>query len=114
MKLAIKRDQEDVKGFFGGSKGISFSLGCRVELTPEETALVEKYKQWDLTVHTYALANGGTARWSLRELTSGKSVTCEGVGALLESEGEVKQACANVKVMLDVMNSFGGQEVVEF
>jgi hypothetical protein len=114
MKLFIKRNQEDVKGFFGGSKGISFSLNCRIELTPEETALVEKYKQWELTVHSYDLASGGTARWNLRELTQGKSVTCEGVGVLLDSEELVKRACANVKVMLDVMNSFGGQEVFEF
>jgi hypothetical protein len=114
MKLFIKRDQEDVKGFFGGSKGIRFSLNCRIELTPEETALVEKYKQWDLTVHSYPTTSNTNARWSLADMTKGCTVTCDGVGALFNSEEEVKKACANTKVLLNVMNSFGGQEELEF
>lgn len=44
MKLYIRRDQEEQKGFFGGSKGMSFSLNCRLELDGTEKQLVEKYK----------------------------------------------------------------------
>jgi hypothetical protein len=44
MKLLIKRDQKAQAGMFGGHKGMSFVLSYRVELTPEEKALVEKYK----------------------------------------------------------------------
>lgn len=114
MKLYINRNQEDVKGLFGGSKGVRFSLNCRLELDQDEKNLVEKYKQWDLTVHSFPTTNSTTARWSLADMTKGCTVTCEGVGALFDSEDEVRKACANTKVLLNVMNSFGGQEVVEF
>lgn len=39
MKLIIKRDQD--KGLLGG---ISFILKARVELTPEESDLIKRYK----------------------------------------------------------------------
>ena len=44
MKLTIKRDQADVKGVFGGHKGMKFLLSYRVELTPEEQGLITRYK----------------------------------------------------------------------
>ncbi len=39
MKLYIERDQAEQKGFFGGSKGFSFSLTCRLELDEAEKVL---------------------------------------------------------------------------
>ena len=113
MQLHIKRDQAEQKGFFGGSKGFNFSLNCRLELNENEKSLVEKYKQWDMVVHGYEMEKGGTATWSLRDLSAGKIVTCNGVGALLQSEEEIKGACSNTKIMLEVMESFGGEEVIE-
>lgn len=113
MKLFIKRDQAEQKGFFGGSKGFSFSLNCRLELDGEERSLVEKYKQWDMPVHAYDLERGGQTVWSLRDITQGKTVTCAGVPALLQSEDEIKNSCGNVKILLEVMESFGGEEVLE-
>ena len=113
MKLHIKRDQAEQKGFFGGSKGFSFSLDCRLELDEIEKSLIEKYKQWDMTVHAYGLANGGNATWSLRAISEGRTVSCDGVPTLLQSEEEVKNACNNVKTLLQVMESFGGEEVIE-
>ena len=46
MKLHIKRSQADVKGMFGGHKGVSFTLSLKLELSPEETSLIEKYAVW--------------------------------------------------------------------
>ena len=46
MKLYIRRNQEEKKGLFGGHKGMTFLLSCRVELSSEESSLIEKYKQW--------------------------------------------------------------------
>jgi hypothetical protein len=45
MKAHIKREQDEKKGLFGGSIGISFSLSCHLELTDAEKALVDKYRQ---------------------------------------------------------------------
>lgn len=113
MKLHIKRDQAEQKGLLGGTKGFSFSLACRLELNDAEKSLIEKYKQWDMPVHTYELERGGQATWSLRDIAQGKTVTCAGVPALLQSEEEIKEACNNVKVLLEVMESFGGEEVID-
>ena len=114
MKLYISRDQSEQKGLFGGSKGFSFSLSCRLELTEDEKQIIDKYKQWDIPVYSYATTKGTEASWSLRELTTGRTVNCSGVAALLSDEEEIKNACANIQVLLDVMESFGGEEVIEF
>ena len=113
MKLHVKRDQAEQKGFFGGSKGFNFSLTCRLDLNDTEKALIDKYKQWDIAVHSYALENGGQATLSLNDITSGKTINCAGVATLLQSEEEVKDACNNVKILLQVMESFGGEEIIE-
>ena len=114
MKLIIKREQEEKKGIFGGSKGISFLLSCRVELDSEERALVEKYKQWDIPVYTYETVKGTPATWTLRGIAEGRSVSCDGVGTLLDGEENIKAACNNLKIIIEVMESFGGEEVIEF
>jgi hypothetical protein len=44
MKLYIKRDQKAQTGLLGGHQGMIFQLSYRLELTPEEKALVSKYK----------------------------------------------------------------------
>jgi hypothetical protein len=44
MKLFIKRDQKAQTGLLGGHQGMIFQLSYRLELTPEEKALVSKYK----------------------------------------------------------------------
>lgn len=46
-----------------------------------------------MPVHTYELERGGQATWSLLDIAKGKTVTCAGVPALLQSEKEIKQAC---------------------
>jgi hypothetical protein len=44
MKLIIKRNQKAQTGFLGGHKGMTFLPTIRVELTPEEQALVRRYR----------------------------------------------------------------------
>ena len=44
MKLTIKRNQADVKGLFGGHKGVRFSLYAKANITSEEQFLyLSKY-----------------------------------------------------------------------
>lgn len=43
MKLVIRRNQADMKGFFGGHKGVKFSLFAKADITEEEQALIRKY-----------------------------------------------------------------------
>ncbi len=60
MKLIIKRDQKEQKGIFGGYKGMTFLLSSRVELTPDEQALIAKYKAEDHTL-TYTTSSNRRA-----------------------------------------------------
>lgn len=114
MQLYITRNQEEQKGFFGGSKGFSFLLTCRVKLNEGEISLVEKYKQWDIPIYSYQTVSNTTGTWSLRGITEGKTLSCAGVMELLGSEEQIKEACQNLKILLGVMATFGGEEIVEF
>jgi hypothetical protein len=55
MELVVRRTQADVKGVFGGHKGVSFNLFYQLMLTPEETALVQKYR-----LDTHVLSKSGS------------------------------------------------------
>ena len=114
MKLFISRGQDEKKGFFGGSKGMSFKLSCRIELNSEESNLVEKYKQGDAIVYSYENTNHQTISWKLREMQEGKIISCDSVAGVIETEEEMKKVCGAIKNLLLIMASFGGEEVFEY
>jgi len=115
MKLVIKRDQQVQKGIFGGHKGMTFILSYRVELSPEEKALVEKYKVEDYTL-TYTTSRDGTQlpKDTVRGLMQGEREVVKDITILLNNEEIIKGACKNFKNLLEVMATFGGEEVIEF
>lgn len=113
MKLIISRDQAAKKGMFGGHKGMRFSLACRVEISPDEKALIEKYK-----VHEHVLTwrdddSGRIPGVTVNDLVLGKSYELDDVTTLLNNEEVIKRACQDFKNLLLVMASFGGQETIE-
>jgi len=116
MRLVIKRSQAEQVGIFGGHKGMKFLLACRVDLTPEESGLVTKYKaEHELLTH---IKIGDDVKQSgflfIKDLVAGKSYECKNVTELLQAEEEIKKGCENFKTLLTVMTSFGGEEVIEF
>lgn len=115
MKLIIKRNQQANKGIFGGHKGMTFLLSYRVELSPEEEALVEKYKVEDYTL-TYTTSRDGIQlpKNTVRRLMQGVSEDVKDITILLNNEEVIKDACKNFKTLLEVMATFGGEEVIEF
>jgi hypothetical protein len=114
MKLIIKRDQKQEKGLFGGDKGMKFLLSCRTELTPEEQSLIKKYKAEQKTLGVISLGEDPTGLLSINDLIIGKTYECKDVITLLDVEDKVKKACENFKTLLVVMDSFGGEEVIEY
>ena len=104
MKLIIKRDQD--KGFMGG---MSFILDTRVELTPEESELIKKYK-----AHKEVLMNQGGRTYTIRNLLDGQRDKCKDISTILNNEEVIKDVCKNFKTYLEVMASFGGEEVIEY
>lgn len=115
MKLMITRDQKAQTGLLGGHKGMAFVLKCRIELTPEEQELVTKYKCETHPITYTKNADGhDVPKDTVASLLRGSIESMANVGVLLHNEGAVKDGCAKFKILLDVMETFGGEEVVEF
>lgn len=114
MKLIIKRNQKERKGMLGGHKGMTFLLSCRVELVPEDQALINKYKVEDHPL-TYKVYRDGTKVPDIKigSLVRGVNYELEDVATLLSNEEIIKGACKDFKTLLLVMASFGGEEIIE-
>lgn len=118
MKLFIKRDQKAHTGLLGGSKGMIFILSYRLELTPEESALVTKYKieEYPLTFQKDGRDREGNQipSMTVRRLMFGGKDEVKDITVLLNNEQVLKDACSNFKTLLGIMSTFGGEEVVDF
>jgi len=104
MKLVIKRDQD--KGFMGGMK---FILDAKVVLTPEESELIQKYK-----AHKEILYTKEARPCTISDMVNGVRDKTKDVTVLLNNEEVYKEACEHLKTLLDVMASFGGEQVIEY
>lgn len=117
MRLIIRRNQADVKGFFGGHKGVDFSLFGRCDITNEEKELIAKYKVGEYTLANYKIQPKGSEpidiRISINDIINGKTVETDDINTLLELEESMKNGCRNMKMLLAVMATFGGEEVFE-
>ncbi len=79
MRLIISRNQQDVKGVFGGHKGVQFTLGYRLELTQEEAELVRRYNLGSHTLTTRVIDGVSVPATTLAELMAGRDQTVSGV-----------------------------------
>jgi hypothetical protein len=118
MKLTIKRNQADQKGFFGGHKGVNFSLYSKADLTAEERALIERYKVGDQILADYVWHPRGGGEQvhvdiTVNTLANGTTNTTDSITTLLNLEEAIKGGCQSLKNLLSVMSTFGGQEIIE-
>lgn len=109
MKLIIKRDQAEKKGFFGNSKGVKFSLAYKVILSPEEFSLVKKYKVAEEVLHTTKNDRDVT----IKDLMNGQQLIADDIKILFEQESMVRGVAQSFKNYLDVLKSFGGEEIIQ-
>ena len=93
---------------------MSFSLSCRVELTPEENALIARYKAEDQPLTYRTVGDTQIPGLKIGDLVRGTYHELRDVTELLNYENTIKEACGSFKTLLMVMNSFGGEEVIEF
>jgi len=114
MKLVIRRDQKEQKGVFGGHKGMTFLLSCRVELTSEEQELIARYRAEDHPLTYRTVRDVQVPGHTIGDLVRGVSYELKDVTTLLSNEDIIKDACKDFKTLLVVMASFGGEEVIEF
>jgi hypothetical protein len=115
MKLVIRRDQKPQTGILGGHKGMVFLLSCRVVLTQEEQALVKKYKAESHPL-TFVTDNAGNRvpKDTVSSLMRGVTEEMKDITVLLNNEEVVKDACQSFKTLLQVMATFGGEEVIDY
>jgi hypothetical protein len=114
MKLAIRRDQQAVKGVLGGHKGVQFTLSCRLMLTTEESALVEQYRLGDFPLTWRTYQGTQVPGVTIGSLQTGYSVTLSDVTTLVSNENAIKNACDKIPVLFSLVKSFGGEEVIEY
>jgi len=111
MKLIMKRDQRDEKGVFGGDKGVTYILTCRVELDPGEQELVSKHKAYE-----QVLLHKGSEKISeltITNLINGITEEFSDMGIMIKNEEVIKNACESFKNRLLVMATFG-EQVIEY
>jgi len=114
MKLKITRDQEQKKGLLGGNKGIEFTLKCQVDLTEEEKTLVDKAKVGEYVLTNYRpYEDGVELPLMVNDLINGIASRVKNVQKLLGLEEEIVQGCENLKSLLAVISTFGGEEVID-
>lgn len=115
MELVISRDQKSQTGLLGGHKGMIFLLSCRVELTQEELELIKKYKaeSHPLTFVTDREGNK-IPKDTVSTLIRGVTEEVKDISVLLNNEEVIKEACQSFKTLLEVMATFGGEEIIEF
>jgi len=114
MKLYITRDQ--AKGILGGVK---FELKAHVQLTKDEADLLNKYKADKEVLLQKEIKIPFTTKAIVLDikiggLIEGQTFKCKDIADILEYEKNVKEACENFKSYLEVMKSFGGEEVIEY
>jgi hypothetical protein len=117
MKLTIRRNQADIKGVFGGHKGVRFSLFGKCDVSDPEKALIAKYKIGGYVLVSYQLKSpkGESIDFviTVDTIIAGKIVETDDIQTLQELEKSMKEGCQNLKNLLAVMSTFGGEEVFE-
>jgi hypothetical protein len=114
MKLSIKRSQQDVKGMLGGHKGVSFTLSCRLILTPEEQELVQRYKLEDYPITFTNYQGTQIPDDTIGNMVVGRTQTVGDVTTLVRNEDVVKNGCDRLPILFEIVRTFGGEEVIEY
>jgi len=114
MKLFVTRNQQADTGLFGGHKGMTFVLNCRIELTAEEKSLVAKYKAEEHPLTFREHEGRQYPSLTVSSLINGTSSGAKDITVLLRNEEVIKGACEEFRTLLRVMATFGGEEIVEY
>ena len=114
MRLVLRKNQ--AKKLMGG---ISFELQAIAELTDEERELVRKYKADKEILMKKEVKIPFTGRSLVLNITigslmMGQTFNCNDIAEILEYDKIVRESCESFKNYIEVMGSFGGEEVIEF
>ena len=116
MRLVLRRNQSEKRGLIR-SKGMEFTLYAKVDLTPEEESLVSTYNVNDYILGEYEAGTKRTFNFTVdvKSLINGyTTVEVDDVLTLTTLEDEIKDSCRKLKALLGILESFGGEEIVEY
>src|ERR1700733_14051302 len=114
MQLRLRRSQSSK--MFGGVK---FELEAKASLTGEKSSLISKYKVQDEGLTEKHIKIPLTDRplvvkITIGSLTPGQTFKCNDIGKILKYEEEIKDSCATLRRLVEIMKTFGGEEIIEF
>ena len=114
--MTLKLARKQASGMFGGVK---FELSAQVALSPDESALVSKYKAEKEVLIKKEIKIPLTGKSLMLDVTIGSLVggqhfKCNDIAEILEYESNIKESCQKFRDYLTVMHSFGGEEVIEY
>lgn len=106
MILAITKDQEGK--LFGGVK---FVIKFKAMLSPEETALINRYKVGDVVLlHAKKkLITEYEVNLTVNKLAKGDKFVAESIEILHDYEEELIKSCRELISLLEELKSFGGE-----
>ncbi|MDM8567287.1 hypothetical protein QUF74_16770 [Candidatus Halobeggiatoa sp. HSG11] len=116
MKLIVKKEQHqsDKKSLFSGQKSILFSLFAKIEITQEEQELIDKYRVGDRGLIWATDSDGDRFPiLTVKKLVQGYTKDSGDINILITFEEELKSECKKFKAFLEIMESFGGDEIIE-
>jgi hypothetical protein len=116
MKLRIQKDQSDLKGIFGGHKGVNFTLQARCEITQQEQQNVERYKVGPFIIAKLNIQYNGQRiehKVSVSEILKGAAYNTSDLSELLSLEEQLVAGCQKLKTYLALMETFGGESLID-
>jgi hypothetical protein len=113
MKLVLTKNQ--AKGMMGS---VSFEVRSSVQLSQEESSLIDHYRLRDAVLFSKRVTFLGQVtdkevEVRVRDLLSGEAYKCKDLSEVIAYSDSVKSACETLKGYLEVARSFGGEEIVE-
>ncbi|MFF3228998.1 hypothetical protein ACFYV7_39850 [Nocardia suismassiliense] len=114
MRLVVKRSQTAVKGMLGGHKGMQFNLTCRLQLTDEESRLVQQYTLMEYPLTWRTIQGTQLVGDTIGSLLNGSSQTVSDVKTLLSNEAVIKDAIDELPTLFEVCRTFGGSEIIDY
>jgi hypothetical protein len=122
MKLWLDRQQEIKTNRRGQSEGALFHLSCRLDLSQHERELIDTYAQENYPVAMLQMDDVRDFRPSrpeehiirLPQLIEGWSISTKFVSGAHRAEEVVREGCESFQNVLLAMESYGGQEEVDF
>jgi len=121
VRLAVGRGQSHDVDRKGRPERVSYSFSCRLDLEEPEAKLVETYVQSEHSIHFLGLddvrdfrpKNESDRNLTVGRLIAGWSVTSHFVTDLTRTEASIRSGLDEFKVLLSLMENYGGQEFVE-